>query len=244
MNVLGLRFNRDPDLELHGLALTELRWKCGLPPCAFISADRAMSRIAGLPLGGNLLCRSGATRPYFRFCPVCLTERAHSSLPIQWRFDDWRHCPRHLCLMEDRCRRCKYSVRGPVDIAASNAGKQGYASRRRCLNCLAELSGERACPIDFSSSSSLSDLEIHWLQAGCEIVKALFRPRVDIDIAPVVRRALEMDWLPSDHQWAQIERHLREVDGVGADQASPLPPKYRRLRTNWANEVFCTSRGS
>ncbi|WP_082532805.1 TniQ family protein [Pelomonas sp. Root1237] len=251
LNFLGLRIEPYADLSFFGLTLTELRWKCGLPASAFLAADRAMTRLARAQLGPDVIFRPAAPTPAFRYCPLCFGERQPPTFPIHWRFLDWRYCPSHCCLMEENCWRCGRLLWYPLDMAETRAGRNGYASQRRCLSCMADLSEAKPCSVDPDRSSVLSPIEAHWLRAGCGLVKALCRPLSDSDIPAEVQRSFELNSLPSTGQWKQLELRLRSQGGINGGDALAAPLTYSRLRSSWAGRVFdfhcrapCTSAAS
>lgn len=126
----------------------------------------------------------------------------------------------------------------PLDMAETRAGRNGYASQRRCLSCMADLSGAEPCWVDPDRSGLLSPLEAHWLRAGCELVNALCRPLSDGDLPAEVRRSYELDSLPSTGQWKQLELRLRDPGNPEARGALAAPLTYSRLRRSWAGLVF------
>lgn len=238
LKFLGLTKKPYSDLSLFGLTLTELRWKCGLPASAFLAADRAMTRLARAQLGPDVIFRPSAPTPAFRYCPLCIGERQPPSFPIHWRFLDWRYCPSHCCLMEESCWRCKRLLWYPLDMAGTRAGRNGYASQRRCLSCMADLGNAQPCSVDPDRPGLLSPLEAHWLRAGCELVKALCSPLSAGDLPPEVRRSYELDSLPSTGQWKQLELRLRDPGCSEAESVLAVPLNYSRLRRSWAGMVF------
>ncbi len=237
MDFLGIRIDRDPDLQLHGVALSELRRKCSLPPSAFMLADRTMTRIARAGLGIELLPNDGG-KGRFRFCPLCLKSRRPMTFPIQWRFEDWRCCPLHNCLMVKGCQACRRIVAHPVDVASSPAGRQGHASQSRCPRCAAELGD--AVPFDLSAQrlAGCTALESHWLWVGVDMVRALGLPSSQRLAPAELRRAFEIDCLPKQKQWRVLEAQLSfrnwpDRSSVPDDRAASA---YRRK--NWIGQVF------
>ncbi|WP_457389286.1 TniQ family protein [Roseateles sp. P5_E1] len=238
LDFLGLEFRRDADLQLHGLALTELRLKCGLPTSAFLAADRAMTRLNKSWLGASVLCGHHTKTSCFHYCPLCMRERDPPSFPIHWRFLDWRYCPDHGCLMESSCWHCKRSLRYPLDMAATKAGSYGHGSQRRCQRCSADLGAATPIPADPSRPGVVSDIEAHWMLAGREIVKLVCRPISDKEIPSEVQRSIEMNWLPTAGQWEQVERRLRSSSGHSVVRGSKAQHGYSRLRPSWAGRTF------
>ena len=237
LNFLDIRFDGDPDLQLHGVALSELRWKCGLPSNAFMLADRTMSRIANAGLGGELLSPGKGTG-MFRFCPLCLKSRSPMTFPIEWRFLDWRYCPHHNCLMEKACRTCRRATCHPLDVADSKAGRQGYASQSRCSRCAADL--RDVVPRDLSAHQMLAFtwLEADWLRTGVDLIRALSLPSSQ-KLAPAgLRRAFEIDCLPTHLQWSMIEVRLSSTDWP--DRGSKFDDRATSVsrRKNWIGRIF------
>lgn len=224
----------DLDLELHGVALYELRRKCSLPRQAFLMADRAMARVSKGQLGEDLLLKDPSLRPRFRFCPACLKSVNSSAFSVAWRFVDKRYCPRHRCLLEERCQRCSFPVRFPKDIAESKAGRDGHASQRRCMRCAADLAAILPCPVNPTPSAVLSGFEARWISDGCALVRALFMP--DEKCVPQLLQDYSRFYpLPSASQWNRVARRLHEVHRLGRDMVDLRRPNYRSVdhRENW-----------
>ncbi|HEY4081860.1 MAG TPA: TniQ family protein [Burkholderiaceae bacterium] len=214
LRFLDLPRDADHDLQLQGPLMVKLRGKCSLPVEAFAIADRVM---VGLVRSGleaeDALLRDEQGGPRFRYCPLCLKQRGAGHFEIHWRFTDWRYCPIHKCLMEERCWNCEAPLLYPRDIAGSVAGREGHASQRRCLACSVDLAAAKPCLVDPSSSKVLMEYEAFWLHNGRALLAALSHGyarmhRGTMELEDIGARAYQA-WLPTPFQWAKVERRIR-----------------------------------
>lgn len=210
---LGLGRSADLDAALTGAALARVRYQCALRPSAFAIAERVMMGHRRVRLGSRALLRDSKGTPRFRYCPGCLKERSASTLDIHWRFVDWRHCPLHQCLMEERCWNCDAPVLYPRDMACAPAGREGHASQRRCLQCSADLAQATPCRIELPLSDRVSRMEACWLMNGRALLAALHSKSCRFRDRPMsfqkLRGSAYRLWLPTAAQWAQAELRLR-----------------------------------
>ena len=125
---------------------------CGLPSYAFDLAFRLLDQAFKLELAEPiLLTHSGKAR--FRFCPVCLKQQRTPFFPVHWRFDAWRMCYEHKCLMEDSCPHCANFIYDPPCMMRKRINKTGYTLIRAsfyikcCMrSCRATLRPHRGIP--------------------------------------------------------------------------------------------------
>lgn len=137
---LELPLGGDLDWYLRGDALYALRRRCNLPSSSFAIAHRVMSGAASCGVSPHrllLLGKSGAAR--FRCCPGCLSERREAYFDIHWRFQAWRACPDHDCLLIDACNSCATALIHPSHIESTAASRAGHASLARCPKCASYL---------------------------------------------------------------------------------------------------------
>jgi hypothetical protein len=179
---LGLRrdANFDLDLAMHGVALDELRRRCGLPPEAFAATGAIMTVLSRVDVRDQLVV------PIFRYCPTCLGEGFPTYFDVRWRFIAWEYCPAHNCRMEDRCWKCQQLVLYPTDMAESFAGAGGNASQRRCQACAADLGA--APPRERASTSGDKDRVVD----GVKMLAALFAACMGADGAEAIPGVCEL----------------------------------------------------
>lgn len=107
---------------------------CGLPPYSFDLAFRLLDQAFKLELSyPMLLTHSGKAR--FRFCPVCLKQQRTPFFPVHWRFDAWRMCYEHKCLMEDVCPHCSNFIYDPSCMMRKRTIKTGCSFVSQCPHC-------------------------------------------------------------------------------------------------------------
>lgn len=126
------------------------------------------------PVGDHYLALTKSKRPRFRFCPECLLEMHPPHFPIHWRFIAWRWCPIHDCLLEDACPRCGKAISFPIDIAASKAGRLGYAMLNRCCYCGLRLDKVEPCYLQVGDFRRVSSLEQLTLANGRSLLAGLY----------------------------------------------------------------------
>jgi hypothetical protein len=133
---LGIPLVGDVDVHLVGALLARVRRKCGLPNEALAWHDRVMSNYQLLgALRDGLLLVDRLKRSQAVICRHCIREMRTPYFPIHWRFAIWRWCPIHDCPMELSCGSCGARPLTLLDIAASDAGKKGFAFLNRCMRC-------------------------------------------------------------------------------------------------------------
>lgn len=107
---------------------------CGLPSYAFDLSFRLLDQAFKMELVYPLLLtHSGRAR--FRFCPVCLKQQRTPFFPVHWRFDAWRMCYEHKCLMEDVCPHCANFICDPPCMMSKKTNKGGYSFVSQCPHC-------------------------------------------------------------------------------------------------------------
>lgn len=73
--------------------------------------------------------------PRYRYCPVCLYESRIKSFDFNWRYDAWRWCPVHDCLMVDKCCHCEEYIELTRSMITAGKDREGVAYLDRCLKC-------------------------------------------------------------------------------------------------------------
>lgn len=226
LHFLDLRRDVDLDLVLRGEALEELRRRCSLPFDAFGFAELVMDGFHYAKLNTSRLLTDQHEGPRFRYCPACIGRqgRAQGVMWIYWRFRDWRYCPVHLCLMEERCFRCRAQVRFPRDMASSQAGLDGYASQQRCQDCSADLSAAQAVRVHLFAPGQLSEREAVGLSAGRAFVATLGGEGLEdtCNLRPSLQRLmLTSALLPHPRQWRMTEARIRRQAALARGLPQP-----------------------
>lgn len=213
MKYLAIPSNTDTDRFLYGDRLMRVRDTCRLPDTAFRIHDRVIRSLNKMaPFGENYLLVTRKCRPTFRYCPECLRAMRVPHFPIQWRFGAWRWCPEHDCLLYDSCPECRCPIIFPKDVAASRAGRNGYAMLNRCLECNARLWQRKACFLQVGNLRRVSRFEEIVLSNGRALLAALYNGCFEIpgtvglhdpvNLARVEALGFlpsQVDWLPPDH---------------------------------------------
>lgn len=176
MVYLGLPVNRDPDLTMKGSVLSKAAALAGHPSASFSFATHMFSGLEDIdPTGENLLLWTKDRKPRYRFCPLCLHEPGVKYFPLHWRFQAWRWCPIHDCLMSDHCPHCNSEVSLPESMIFSGYKRAGVAYLDRCLQCAEKLDdGCESIPHPFKEGLT-ADWERSLLENGRAVLAAIFQ---------------------------------------------------------------------
>lgn len=244
LQFLNLRKDLDMDLQLHGDALAELRRKCQLTELAFSFAELVIDGFHFAELPRRLLLSDSQGGARFRVCPGCLADpKTGGVMLFHWRFSDWRYCPRHRCLMEERCYACRSYIKFPVDMALTRAGREGFASQRRCQSCAVDLAAAPRVMVDFNSTKQFTERELRWLLAGRKFVATLCGEGcVDQSrLRPSIERLAEASVdMPRRHRWPLVEARVRAQ--VKRDAALAARPAGTTARSFAAEKVIVDPR--
>lgn len=241
LDFLELKPYPDVDAAFAGTVAATVRRKCGLPSTAFSLVERANNAIQLRSIERVIRLRHTGETPRFRYCPACLCENGVAKLPYHWRFREWRYCPIHCCLMEDRCWSCNLAVRYPFDMADSRAGQEGHGTQRRCMRCSADLGALSPCQLVTDEQDLVSEIETHWLVDGEAQINMLFAPHLSeddwTDLTDIARRGC----LPGNDEWAASAARLRAYRSTSVFHPAPLRPD---IRQNWARRAYFAPEGS
>lgn len=172
---------RDVDSLFRGAIAASVRRRSGLGETAFQRTETAVDL-----MDPRWLRASGW--PRFQYCPLCLAERQTAYLDIHWRFYDVGRCLIHGCYLEGRCPQCRASLSAPTNVFTSQAGREGFASQRRCQRCCCDLACAPARPHD-PRLPLFSKFELRLL-ANEELVPA----EVPMDVRAHAKAIREWPW--------------------------------------------------
>lgn len=102
----------------------------------------------------NLFLGKGG-RSRYRFCPSCLHSDPTPFVRQEWRFDCWRYCPVHICLLEEFCLWCSADLEVPVSLVHAGPRRRGVADLSGCSRCgrsLGEIFPQAISPSNFPGS--------------------------------------------------------------------------------------------
>lgn len=173
---LDLQLGIDLDWHLRGEALQTLRQRCGLSPSSFAIAHRVMGGAAASGVSPHrllLIDKAGAAR--FRCCPGCIAERRVAYFDIHWRFQAWRACPVHHCLLIDACPSCASALIHPMHMESTAASRAGHASLGRCPRCASQLGAAAVRTSATEEIARLGKREKARLANGRALLAALFQ---------------------------------------------------------------------
>lgn len=168
---LGLPPRRDVDSSFCIQQTRQIAVRCGLRPSAFDFACR-MLRVGSTLRMKRAVLWSDRGRPRYRFCPRCLLDQSTPYFPVHWRFDPWRLCFRHQCLMEEECWKCQAPIHLPVHMLRA-AGGTGVTFMSQCSGCSELLWRVAPIYVDRLPLTMLSPLGAAQLANGCAFVSAV-----------------------------------------------------------------------
>nr|MDP2190887.1 TniQ family protein [Rhodoferax sp.] len=103
--MLGFSDQVDIDQQFIAMAPRHIAQVCGLPAHSFDFVHRMLEQARDLKMSHSVLL-THRKRPRYRYCPMCLKTQRTPYFPVHWRFDVWRMCYHHMCMMEDKCGHC------------------------------------------------------------------------------------------------------------------------------------------
>jgi hypothetical protein len=235
LEFLELQAYPDIDAAFVGNIAAKVRQKCRLPRTAFQQVERANTTMLRRHIPRAIRLRQPGDTPRFRYCPLCLRERSMATLPYFWRFREWRYCPDHCCLMEDRCWNCNMTIRYPREMATSQSGRDGYGTQRRCMRCSADLGLLSALELASPGCAQSSETEELWMVDGCVQVNALFASHLSDEDWSALQVIALRGALPTNPQWASTSARLR---AARFGSVSLAPPTHHAIRENWVRLAY------
>jgi len=169
----------DLDVQFLGEEFWRLTRLCGLKLNAFSEARRVMSSVEMLNRSGQRLLMTSAGRPRYRVCPRCVGAQRTAHFGLQCRFEAWRSCPTHRCMMEDGCWRCRALIVLPFSPGIDGPRRVDCTSLDQCRHCGAR---SRHGPVaDITDAGRhFTKAEVLLLSNGASLMAALFQQRVEM----------------------------------------------------------------
>lgn len=132
---------------------------------------------------------SGRPRAIHRFCRECLAQSPSSSFHAHWRFQAYRVCINHGCLLEDCCRACRALVMLPfsptIISVTSSYQTTRVASLAYCRRCGASLLPHSGHGPKVPRTAQCSDDTLQrWSDASNRIHRLLCTGSPPIDLEP------------------------------------------------------------
>lgn len=141
----------------------------------FYPLEHARQLMAGIVSGqwapAQVLLGDGAEGRY-RFCPMCLGEDRLPYFRQEWRFEGWRACWKHDCLMEDHCPSCGKHPSLPFSMLYA-ADHRGVGMLDECRYCGELLSSAKPVRLDQAKRAGLDSWGLMLLQNGRALIAAL-----------------------------------------------------------------------
>lgn len=191
----GVLRHADPDLLLMSAA------GCGVLDSAGILAAMPVARkvfdtLRSVDPEGEVLIRDPHGRPCCRYCPECLRDHRMPHFELHWRFETWRHCPLHQCLMEGRCAHCRQLVFLPFDMVTG--GQAGVAHLRDCQHCAGPL--HAVTPVRLEGLG-MTELDRIRLRNGQALMAALYHGRLRVQGGTWMKTSLDEKYIKAMTFW-------------------------------------------
>ncbi|TDP72986.1 TniQ family protein [Roseateles toxinivorans] len=117
--------------------------------------------------GSHLLYRSsgaGRSAPFSRYCVECLEEAVSPFFRVQWRFQNWRYCPKHECLLEDACPSCGIPPCLPISMMCAKRQGGILRSLKHCGKCGLLLTKLAPVTLQQARLAGISDADLATMQ--------------------------------------------------------------------------------
>lgn len=146
--------DQDTDLFLSTNIPNTLATACNLHPDEFIVIRRVMSQLHQINENGVSFLLNSDGKPRSRYCPLCLKSDRVPYFRLEWRFNPWRWCPVHSCLLEDLCPNCHGLIRTPFNMINAGPGRSGIPTLSYCHSCGQSLLTGRPLMVDIDKEPS------------------------------------------------------------------------------------------
>lgn len=176
---LGFSHHRDADLSFINMELASVEAMCGLESGVFDEAHRVLKLTLSLKMRHPIFLSEGGA-PRYRFCVECLANMRTPYFPLYWRFDAYRMCVLHKCLMEENCPHCGAMVCPLQDWATCGAHRGSHTFASQCLECSKFLWDVAPIKIDAIPERFFTKHERTRLSNGCGFVGALLSGKAKI----------------------------------------------------------------
>ncbi|MCR6480687.1 TniQ family protein [Variovorax sp. ZS18.2.2] len=188
---LEIPYRRDMDAGFCNLKTRQVEARCGLRPRVFDFPCR-MLRVGSALRTVRPALWSERGRSRYRFCPKCFEDQHTPYLPVHWRFDPWRLCFKHRCMMEDACWKCHMPILLPEKMEQGGADGKGITFMSQCFHCSELLWRVAPIYVDQLAPLVLSPLQEVQLQNGCAFVSAIAHGYMTNLLGRAVRIAKEL----------------------------------------------------
>jgi hypothetical protein len=132
--LLGFSQKKEVDLSFLGMQADAVAAMCGLKAGVFDEAVRVLRLALSLDMRHPVLFYA-EERPRYRFCVECLYGMRTPYFPLYWRFDAYRMCSQHQCLMEGHCPHCGATVCLQWGRATPGKMRRSHTFSSQCFQC-------------------------------------------------------------------------------------------------------------
>ena len=125
----------DLDFALTKGQLKGLFESAGVQPRTFALQARVIGHLSRITSAVPRLLMGTGRSARVRYCVGCMTSMGEPYFPIEWRFDCWRMCPIHQCLLRDSCPHCGEALRLLPSLVRAGPKQKGVGMLSRCTAC-------------------------------------------------------------------------------------------------------------
>lgn len=176
---LGFPKQGDADLKFLAMQPDGVAMMCGFNAGVFDEAYRVLSLALSLDMRHPILLYA-EEGPKYRFCVECLRGLRTPYFPLHWRFDAYRMCATHQCLMEENCPHCGAMVCPLKDWSACGAHRGSHTFASQCLECSKFLWDMVPLKINAIPERLFTKHERIRLANGCCFIAALLKGTVSM----------------------------------------------------------------
>lgn len=224
----------DIDVEFTRSEVIDALKTLGLDTTQLRVAGRVLANLSGARLDTRRFLLYAGDQPRYRYCPMCLSTKGSTAVPIHWRFACWRICPSHACLMRESCGDCGAQFVLPACMLTAGVKKAGIGFLSLCQNCGGRMS---AHPTLSADDIDLQHWEVDFIANGRATLAALYRGEVLTEIRghrQPLSRLIEFDrrgLLPNNESFLSSDRLARRARGYSdlhnqrASQREGAPPR-------------------
>lgn len=142
-------------------------------------ARQLMSQLVDGPWSSQRMLLDGGATGRYRYCPICFDTDSLPFFRQEWRFDAWRACAVHGCLMEDRCPDCGTPPTLPFSMLYA-ARHRGVALLDECRTCGGSLRGAKPVRLHDAVHAGIDPWALALMANGRALIAALRLGRFEV----------------------------------------------------------------
>lgn len=170
---LDLEGIRDIDYGFTDAVAKKVSRLTGVHESQFLYQRHMIRNLRSVKSSASKLLVTRNKRPAYRFCPACLGSNRNKYFQLHWRFECWRMCPLHHCLLLDMCPQCGCAIRLPDSMIDAGPDQRGIAWLNRCLRCGNSICSDWTKVVGSLQVDQLSQSDRTYLENGRAVLAAV-----------------------------------------------------------------------